>query len=147
MLHRVQIAAVLLSIAACRPGEGERCFCQGECRSGLVCAANGAVLRDGECVRDNVEAGACIDGENANADDENLDQPVYLDLGLDRETDPAVTTSPDDDPMTSTGSSTAGSSSSSSSSSDSTGTTAAPTTTGTGSGTETASSGSASTAL
>ena len=145
MLRRVQIAAALLSIAACRPGEGERCFCEGECRSGLVCAANGAVLREGECVRDNVEAGACIDGENANADDENFDQPVYLDLGLDRETDPAVTTSPDDDPTTSSGSSTASeSSSSSSSSSDSTGSTTAPTTS---SGTDTSSTGSSSTAL
>jgi hypothetical protein len=99
-----------------------------------------------------VEAGACIDGENANVDNEDFDQPVYLDLGLDRETDPAVTTSPDDEPMTSSGSTTETmmSTGTTASETESTGTTAAPTTssgTGTDTDADPSSTGSSSTAL
>ena len=51
---RRPIALVL--VLACRPGEGDNCVCEGECRAGLVCAQGGQVLTAGECVSANANS-------------------------------------------------------------------------------------------
>lgn len=66
-------------LGACRTAEGGRCFCQGDCRDGLACAANGVILREGQCVTDrgirDIEAGVCVP-QGADLDDEQgLDPP------------------------------------------------------------------------
>jgi hypothetical protein len=103
------IATALLLVAGCRPGEGERCFCEGECRSGLVCAAEGAVLDPGQCVNeisDNLEAGTCIEVGNLGEDTDDLIPPPSFDLGG-WGTDPPLTTSVGtEDPMATSGSTT-----------------------------------------
>lgn len=72
--------------SGCRPGEGDRCFCHGECRGGLVCAASGATLRPGQCVTDltnNVDAGVCIESEGDSQGGEGSDPPPFWDLRYD----------------------------------------------------------------
>ena len=131
----------LLTASACRPREGERCICAGECAGGLVCAADGAVLRDGQCVSsvsNDLESGVCVDGGNVSLDDDSLTPPPKFDAGswatsgsvpitTASESESDATTMPDDgssssgEPSTGGSSSTGieeGSSSSSSSSSD-----------------------------
>ncbi len=74
--------------AACKPGQGDRCFCAGECRKGLVCAVDGAVLPKGSCVEDvtrNREAGSCIQADEANEYNEGGFPPVFFDLGTRRD--------------------------------------------------------------
>ncbi len=126
------IATALLLVAGCRPGEGERCFCAGECRNGLVCAAEGAVLDEGRCVNEvsnDLESGTCIEVGNLGEDSGDLIPDPVFDLGgwL---TDPPISTSVGTDDPTSDSDSTTlemmttteveGSSSSSSSSSSTT---------------------------
>ena len=77
-------AFALLTTTACRPSEGERCICAGECASGLVCAADGAVLRGGQCVgsvSNDLESGVCIDAGNIDLEDEALTPPPKFDAG------------------------------------------------------------------
>lgn len=74
----------LLSASACRPREGERCICAGECAGGLVCAADGAVLRDGQCVSsvsNDLESGVCVDGGNVSFDEDAITPPPKFDAG------------------------------------------------------------------
>lgn len=114
------MAVLLVGTTACRPGEGERCFCQGECRGGLVCAVNGAVLPQDRCIdsvmASSVEAGICIDGDGAPSSENDLNPPPFLDLGpwatdstplppepsTSEATDTDVMTATDTDVMTST---------------------------------------------
>lgn len=77
-------AFALLTTTACRPAEGERCICAGECKGGLVCAADGAVLRGGQCVgsvSNDLESGVCIDAGNVNLEDDALTPPPKFDAG------------------------------------------------------------------
>jgi hypothetical protein len=103
---RAALATTLVIFAGCRPGEGERCFCEGECRGGFVCAAEGAVLGEGQCVdaiSDSIESGTCIEVTNLEGDTDELVPQPYYDLGNGWATDPAVTTLPGTDgPMTTT---------------------------------------------
>ena len=74
----------LLAAAACRPREGERCICADDCAGDLVCAADGAELRGNQCVYNvgnDIEAGVCVKGGNANANDDALTPPRKLDAG------------------------------------------------------------------
>lgn len=79
------IAAFVLSATGCRPGEGERCFCEGDCRGGTVCAVAGAVLPRDRCIdsvmASSIEAGVCIDGDGAPSSENDLNPPPFLDLG------------------------------------------------------------------
>lgn len=128
----------LLTTAACRPREGERCICAGECAGGLVCAADGAVLRDGQCVSsvsNDLESGVCVDGGNISLDDDSITPPPKFDAGswatsgtvpstTASESEGNTTTTPDESTSSSGeatdgGSSTEGAESSSSSSSSS----------------------------
>ncbi len=118
----------LLTTSACRPREGERCICAGECAGGLVCAADGAVLRDGQCVSsvsNDLESGVCIDGGNVSFDDGAITPPPKFDAGSwatsgtvpittasESESESDATTTPDD-ASSSTGDPTSGGSSSS----------------------------------
>lgn len=77
-------AFALLTTTACRPSEGERCICAGECAGGLVCAADGAVLRGGQCVgsvSNDLESGVCIDAGNIDLEDDALTPPPRFDAG------------------------------------------------------------------
>jgi len=77
-------AFALLTTTACRPSEGERCICAGECAGGLVCAADGAVLRGGQCVgsvSNDLESGVCVDAGNVDLEDDALTPPPKLDAG------------------------------------------------------------------
>lgn len=84
-IRALGIAAVaLLTTTACRPSEGERCICAGECAGGLVCAADGAVLRGGQCVgsvSNDLESGVCIDAGNVDLEDDALTPPPKFDAG------------------------------------------------------------------
>lgn len=84
-IRALGIAAVtLLTATACRPSEGERCICAGECAGGLVCAADGAVLRGGQCVgsvSNDLESGVCIDAGNVDLEDDALTPPPKFDAG------------------------------------------------------------------
>ena len=103
------IATALLLVAGCRPGEGERCFCEGECRSGLVCAAEGAVLDAGQCVNeisDNLEAGTCIEVGNLGDDTDDLIPEPVFDLGGWATDPPIMTSVGTEDPMATSGSTT-----------------------------------------
>lgn len=127
--------AALALFAACRPGEGQRCVCAGECRRGLVCAQNGRVLEDKECLpADDRNPGTCIDQSQADeGGDEGLkeDLTTYHDVGGKRDFEPG-TPPTDDDPSgaastsaattTSTGGSSSTTSDSSGASTDSSGT-------------------------
>jgi hypothetical protein len=76
----------LLASGGCRPGEGERCFCHGECRGGLVCAAAGALLRPGQCVGDvaqNIDDGVCVEGSADTLGQAGVDPPPFWDLKYD----------------------------------------------------------------
>lgn len=77
-------AFALLTTTACRPSEGERCICAGECAGGLVCAADGAVLRGGQCVgsvSNDLESGVCIDAGDIDLEDDALTPPPKFDAG------------------------------------------------------------------
>ncbi len=77
-------AFALLATTACRPSEGERCICAGECAGGLVCAADGAVLRGGQCVgsvSNDLESGVCVDAGNVDLEDDALTPPPKFDAG------------------------------------------------------------------
>ena len=77
-------AFALLTTTACRPSEGERCICAGECAGGLVCAADGAVLRGGQCVgsvSNDLESGVCVDAGNIDLEDDALTPPPRFDAG------------------------------------------------------------------
>jgi hypothetical protein len=127
----------LLTASACRPREGERCICAGECAGGLVCAADGAILRDGQCVSsvsNDLESGVCVDGGNVSLDDDSLTPPPKFDAGswatsgsvpvtTASDSDSDATTMPDEGSSTSevTGDSTSSSSGGAESSSSSTG--------------------------
>jgi hypothetical protein len=124
------VAGLLSTLGSgCRPGEGDRCFCHGECRGGLVCAAAGATLDPGQCVTDvadDVDAGVCIEG-TVDSGGSVLDVPPFWDLRYDLPkmdfAPPPVDT--DDSATTTTGDATG--STSSTSATDSTGGTAAGT--------------------
>ncbi|MBV1858359.1 MAG: hypothetical protein KUG77_08095, partial [Nannocystaceae bacterium] len=76
--------ALLTTTTACRPSEGERCICAGECAGGLVCAADGAVLRGGQCVgsvSNDLESGVCIDAGNIDLGEDDLTPPTKFDAG------------------------------------------------------------------
>ena len=68
----------------CRPGEGDRCFCHGECRGGLVCAVSGAMLRPGQCVSDiaaaGIDDGVCIEGAGESQGGDPANPPPFWDL-------------------------------------------------------------------
>lgn len=140
--------AALTLLAGCRPGEGQRCVCAGECRRGLVCAQNGRVLKDKECLpADDRNPGTCIDEAQADEGGEDglkVDLSIFHDVGGKRDFEPG--TPPMDDDGSSgaattteaTTSSTAGSSSSSTGSSSDGSTTAS----GSSSGSSSSSSGS-----
>ncbi|MGH1347145.1 MAG: hypothetical protein ACRBN8_36625 [Nannocystales bacterium] len=77
-------ALLTTTITACRPSEGERCICAGECAGGLVCAADGAVLRGGQCVgsvSNDLESGVCVDAGNVDFGDDALTPPPKFDAG------------------------------------------------------------------
>ncbi len=77
-------ALALLAVSACRPREGERCLCAGECAGNLRCAADGAVLKSGQCVAsvsNDLESGVCIDAANIDFEDEALTPPPKFDAG------------------------------------------------------------------
>jgi len=109
-----------LAVVACRPREGERCICAGECAGGLVCAADGAILRDGQCVTGDLESGVCVEGGDVDEDEDALTPPRKLDAGswatggdvpvttADPTTEEGSTTMPPDPPQTSSSSSTSG---------------------------------------
>ncbi len=130
------LALALLTVGACRPREGDRCICEGECAGGLVCAADGAVLREGQCVpavSNDLESGVCVDAGNVDLGDDALNPPPRFDAGswatdgdsasTSASTDPSDTesttnaTSPDESSSGSDSSSSSNESTSSSSSS------------------------------
>jgi hypothetical protein len=92
-------AAVAL-VAACRPGEGQRCVCEGECRRGLVCAQGGVLLTQNECLEpSDPTPGECIQSEDIETEDneETVDAPdMYHDLGGKRDFEPGVPMTEDD---------------------------------------------------
>ncbi|HET6584563.1 MAG TPA: hypothetical protein VFG69_13970 [Nannocystaceae bacterium] len=92
--------AALTILAACRPGEGQRCVCAGECRRGLVCAQNGRVLDDKECLpADERSPGVCIDEAQADeAGDGELKEDLTIrhDLGGKRDFEPGTPTADED---------------------------------------------------
>jgi len=119
----LSIAALVLG-AACRPGEGQRCVCEGECRRGLVCAQGGRVLDDKECLDpgDN-SPGECIEQDNLPdmADEgELLDVADYHDLGGKRDFEPGRPVTEEDGGESSSSSSSSTSTSTSTSTSSST---------------------------
>ena len=126
--------AVLALVAACRPGEGQRCVCAGECRRALVCAQGGRVLENKECIDPGDDTpGECIEQDNLPdmEDDGSLLGDVYYhDLGGKRDFEPGQPVTEDDGTGagTSDGTSTSTSTSTSSSSSSgaSSGSTGAP---------------------
>ena len=91
--------AALAVAAACRPGEGQRCVCEGECRRGLVCAQGGRVLDDHECLdQGDRSPGECIEQDNLpDMADEGLmlDDVVYHDVGGKRDFEPGQPVSED----------------------------------------------------
>jgi hypothetical protein len=92
----------LLLVLGCRPGEGDNCVCEGECRGGLVCAQGGKVLEQDVCVNtksSNAEPGRCIEADNADGDDGAAltDAPDKHDVGGKRDFEgPSPMTSADD---------------------------------------------------
>ncbi len=91
-MRTLPVAAVtVVLLAACRPGEGGRCICQGECRDGLVCAVGGTVLGKGRCVdsvTNDLEAGECVPHGNTPDDGDPLDFEPHFDLGTKRDFEP-----------------------------------------------------------
>src|SRR5688572_28264215 len=78
------LALAVLGLCGCRPGGGDRCYWEGECRGGLLFAAGGAVLAEGQCVADvsqDLNAGACVDHGAAPQDDAGMHPPPSFDLG------------------------------------------------------------------
>ena len=77
-------ALALVAASACRPREGDRCICAGECAGGLVCAADGAILRDNQCVSavsNDLESGICVDAGDVDLTDDALTPPPKFDAG------------------------------------------------------------------
>jgi len=73
----------LCAVVSCRPREGERCICAGDCAKGLVCAADGAKLERGQCVSsvsNDLESGVCVAGD-IESDDEVITPPPKFDAG------------------------------------------------------------------
>lgn len=113
------LLATLTLALGCRPKEGERCICADECAGGLVCAADGAVLREGQCVSsvsNDLESGVCVDASNVNFDDDSLTPPPRFDAGSWATDGPMITTATTagSDPTTTDPGSSSGESSSSS---------------------------------
>jgi hypothetical protein len=135
---RVATWAMLLGLsAACRPGEGDLCRCQGDCRRGLVCAVEGRVLPPGECVHPTgtQPLGECIASSDVPEDPDDLDDPpLYFDLGTRRDLDPGQPVG-DDTGATTTGTGDTGSTTTDATTDTSTGTTASTDETDTGTGT------------
>ena len=91
MSPRARVWATLLFACACRPGEGDNCVCEGECRGGLVCARGGQVLQPGECVAASTksEPGRCIQSENLPEGTSSLGEPPDVhDVGSKRDFQP-----------------------------------------------------------
>jgi hypothetical protein len=108
--------AASLVMGACKPGVGDNCVCEGECRAGLVCARGGAVLLPGECVasQTKTDPGRCIEAENLPEGTSSIGEPPDKhDVGSKRDFQPGT-------PQSSGGESSGASSSSSSSSGSST---------------------------
>lgn len=94
VIARAAFPLVLVVAAACRPGEGQRCVCEGECRRGLVCAQGGRTLDENECVDPaDPTPGECVRTEDENLSDMAVDEGVptdfvYHDLGGKRDFEP-----------------------------------------------------------
>ncbi len=94
VIVRAALVVALVLAAACRPGEGQRCVCEGECRRGLVCAQGGRLLKDEECVEPgDPTPGECVEPEADELPDMVADEGVqpdfiYHDLGGKRDFEP-----------------------------------------------------------
>jgi hypothetical protein len=130
--------AALTLFTACRPGEGQRCVCAGECRRGLVCAQNGRVLDDKECLpADDRNPGVCIEQDQADEEgNESVkeDLTIYHDVGGKRDFEPGMPTDDDGSSDAASTSTTSASTTGGSSSSTSSGSTGASSSGSTGSG-------------
>jgi hypothetical protein len=77
-------------VGACRPGVGDQCVCEGDCRRGLVCAVGGRLLGAGECVLATASTplGECVEAADVPDDPDDLPSPpLYFDLGTRRDFD------------------------------------------------------------
>jgi hypothetical protein len=136
---------VLVLLAACRPGEGQRCVCEGECRRGLVCAQGGRQLEERECVdAGDRTPGECIYPEADDLSDMVPDEDgifsdiVYHDVGGKRDFEPGLP--PEDDGEMESSSTSSTSTGNATTTGDAT-TTGAPSTTSTSGATSSSSSG------
>lgn len=127
------IVALAAGLYACRSTEGERCVCADDCRSGLVCLAQGRVLAPGECspaFNENTNPGVCLSEDEAlDGDDGGGPPTLFMDLGAKRDFDPGPP--PDDDSGTATGTGTGSTTSDPMTSSSSGGTSSGGTSSGT----------------
>lgn len=86
---------------ACRAGEGDRCVCGDDCRSGLVCVADGRILEGDECnavVGPAASPGECVDEQEAGLGDGDGGSPeIFMDLGSKRDFEPGLPPTPDTD--------------------------------------------------
>lgn len=95
--------ALGLLLPACRVGEGDRCVCADDCRSGLVCVAAGRVLQGDECSSAaGSEPGVCLPSEDAmEGDDDGGGFDVRMDLASKRDFDPGPLPDPETEGTTS----------------------------------------------
>jgi hypothetical protein len=112
--------ALLLALG-CKPGVGDNCVCEGECRGGLVCAQGGQILEHGLCVTTqamSTEPGRCIEQENVPEGTTSLGTPPDKhDVGSKRDFEPGMPVPADDSAGSSISASASESSSAASSSS------------------------------
>jgi hypothetical protein len=91
MTARLHACLLLVGlVGACRPGAGDPCVCEGDCKRGLVCAYGGRILGVGECVVSTApdRVGECVEAEDVPDDADDLPPPpLYYDLGSRRDFD------------------------------------------------------------
>lgn len=94
-------SVALLATLGCRPGVGDNCVCEGECRGGLVCARGGQILEPGMCVSatgSSPEPGRCIESENLPDGDGGSSggPPMVFDVGGKRDFEGPISSTMDD---------------------------------------------------